>query len=108
MYYGQRQVNLYDPIDSMSVASGGMSPRERGAEMQKWHDKLDRQDEKAQQEHDMGMQQSMYQAAHERNLQAAEQQRRAYDSQTARQTALDNQARKYSVLGDLLRNRPMG
>lgn len=43
------------------------------------------------------------QQEHEKGLQAQEQKRRAYDSETARM----GQQAKFSVLGDLLRNRPM-
>jgi len=95
---------MYDPGDIKRISwDVGSYGSDMGKEMSKASDALDAQDARAQQEHDMGMQQSMYQAAHERNLQAAEQQRRAYDSQTAR----DAQQRKFGVLGELL-NRTMG
>lgn len=104
MYYGQRNVRMYDPGDIKKISwDVGSHGADVGKEMTKASNTLDEQDARAQQEHDMGMQQSMHQAAHERNLQAAEQQRRAYDSETAREA----QNRKFSVLGDLLRNRPM-
>jgi|688.fasta_scaffold32422_5 hypothetical protein len=98
MYYGQRNVRMYDPGDIKKISwDVGSHGADVGKEMTKASNTLDEQDARAQQEHDMGMQQSMYQAAHERNLQAAEQQRRAYDSQTAR----DAQQRKFSVLDGL-------
>lgn len=104
MYYGPRSVKLYDPqaIKKVSWDVGSVGA-DIGKEMSKASDHLDAQDAVAQQEHDENRMMGMHQAAHERNLQAAEQQRRAYDSQTAR----DAQQRKFSVLGDLLRNRPM-
>lgn len=99
MYYGPRTVRMYDPheIKKMSWDIGSHSA-DVGREMDKASDVLSAQDAQAQQYHDMGIQQSMHQAAHERNLQAAEQQRRNYDSMANREA----QQRKFSVLGSLV------
>jgi hypothetical protein len=82
MYYGQRNVRMYDPGDIKKISwDVGSHGADVGKEMTKASNTLDEQDARAQQEHDMGMQQ----------------QRRAYDSQTAR----DAQQRKFSVLDGL-------
>ncbi len=102
MYYGPRTVRMYDPGDIKKISwDVGSHGADVGKEMSKAGDQLGAQDAAAQREHDMGMQQSMHQAAHERNLQAAEQQRRAYDSETAR----TGQKQKFGVLQSLLNNR---
>lgn len=98
-YMGSRSVGVYDPIDTASAAAGGFSPRERAAEMQKWHAKMDQQDEEGRQEYQQNRAQANWQAAHERNLQASEAQRRQYDSETAR----IGTSQKYGLLGNLLR-----
>jgi hypothetical protein len=93
---------MYDPGDIKKISwDVGSHGADVGKEMSKAADHLSAQDAAAQQEHDMGMQQSMYQAAHERNMQAAEQQRRAYDSETTR----TGQQQKFGVLQSLLNNR---
>lgn len=102
MYYGPRTVRMYDPGDIKKISwDVGSHGADVGKEMSKAGDHLSAQDAAAQREHDMGMQQSMYQAAHERNLQSAEQQRRAYDSETTRGA----QKQKFGVLQSLLNNR---
>jgi hypothetical protein len=55
-------------------------------------------DAQAESENQQARQQSMWQAAHERNLQASEQARRQYDSETARA----GQQQKYGLLSNLL------
>lgn len=100
MYMGQRSVNLYDPLDVKSLQSGigGSYGMKIGAEMSKAHGALDAQDAQGRAEHARMQANEQAQVQHERSLQQAEQQRRMYDSQTAR----DAQTKKYSVLGGLL------
>lgn len=100
MYYGPRTYGLYSPQDTKSAMwNAGMAGYDKGAEMSKAHSQLDAQDAQGEQEEAQNRAMGMYQAAHERNLQAAEQQRRAYDSETARQ----GQQQKWNVLSGLLR-----
>jgi len=100
MYIGPRAMRLYDPADTKKAMwNTGLSGMDNASEMAKGHDHLDAQDAQAAQEESQNRMMGMYQAAHERNLQAAEQQRRAYDSETARQ----GENRKWNVIGNLLR-----
>lgn len=100
MYYGPRSVGLYGPLDTKSsMWNAGMAGYDKGAEMSKAHSYLDAKDAEGEQQAAQNQAMGMYQAAHERNLQAAEQQRRAYDSESARQ----GQQQKWNVIGNLLR-----
>ena len=99
MYYGPRSYGLYNPQDTKSAQwSGSAIGRDTGAEMQKGHDHISAMDSQAHAEDQQNRQQSMWQASHDRNLQAAEQARRAYDSETARM----GQEKKFGVLANLL------
>jgi hypothetical protein len=99
-YMGSRGVGVYDPIDTKKAQwSGSLVGMDRGNEMAKAHEHLDRQDEEGRQEYHQNRAQATWQAAHERNLQASEAQRRQYDSETARM----GQDKKYGLLGGLLR-----
>jgi hypothetical protein len=99
MYYGPRSHSLYSPQDTKSVQWFGSNVgRDVGSEMQKGHDHISAMDAQAESENQQARQQSMWQAAHERNLQASEQARRQYDSETARA----GQQQKYGLLSNLL------
>lgn len=99
MYYGPRKASVYDPQDVKSAMwSGSSLGRQIGTEMDKWHGVLDAQDAQARAAQQRQQAQQAQQAQHEQSLQAAEQQRRAYESETNRM----GQSQKYSLLGGLL------
>ncbi len=99
MYYGPRKASVYDPQDVKSAMYGGSTlGRQVGTEMDKWHSVLDSQDAQARAAHQRQQALQDQQARHEQSLQAAEQQRRAYDSETNRM----GQSQKMSLLGGLL------
>ena len=99
MYFGRQAAGLYDPIDAKKAQySGSLAGSDAGAEMGKLRQRVDEQDRAAAAEHARRMQDSFAQSQHERGMMQAEQQRRMYDSETARM----GQQQKYSVLGGLL------
>lgn len=100
MYFGQRTAGMYNPQDTKKAMWGGsIVGRDTGEEMAKGHEALDAQDAAGQMEYAQNRAASQAQNQHEMGLQAAEQQRRMYDSQTARM----GQQQKFGLLGGLLR-----
>lgn len=100
MYYGRQTVGMYDKDDEKNLMYGGsLIGRDAAQNSANNRAGVEADDAAARQEYFQNQMQQQYQAAHERNLQAAEQQRRAFDSQAN----AAGQAMKYSVLSGLLR-----
>lgn len=99
MYYGRQSVGIYDPLDTKSAQWGGSTVgRQLGTEMDKASKRVEEQDAQAAAEHNRQVADSYAQGQHERSLQSQEQQRRMYDSQSARM----GQQQKYGLLSGLL------
>jgi len=102
MYWGRQAAGLYSQDDQNKAMYGGSSVgRDTAQYMANMRPKIEEQENQAASEMQQEMMRARGQEDHERNLQAAEQQRRMFDSQTQRM----GQAQKYGVLSKLLGGR---
>lgn len=102
MYFGRQATGLYSPEDQNSIMYGGSTlGRHIAQQMANVRPGIEQADAQAAAEHQRSMADSYAQAAHERNLQASEQRRRMYDSETQRMGA----QQRNNVLSGLLPNR---
>lgn len=96
------RVGLWDPLDAHSAAYGqSLVGRDMGQRMLQQHAAIDGQGDPNEA---YARQKEQQQTAHEQGLQMAEQQRRSFDSDTAREA----QKEKYGVLRGLLGGGMMG